>query len=90
MDAGALNRVDGVIGDVVYLGSTRKYVVELSDGSRALSRVQVGQRGDDLTPGTRVSTTWAIKHGVLVPDEAASSGSGAGTLRGPAPAAADA
>src|SRR3989337_1196365 len=88
-DAGALNRVDGVVGDVVYLGSTRKYVVELSDGSRALSRVQVGQRGDDLTPGTRVSTTWAIKHGVLVPAEAASSWSGAGTVLGLAPAAAD-
>src|SRR3990170_259310 len=89
MDAGALNRVDGVVGDVVYLGSTRKYVVELSDGSRALSRVQVGQSGDDLTPGTRVRTTWAIKHGVLVPAEAASSWSGAGTLLGLAPAAAD-
>ncbi|OGN86589.1 MAG: hypothetical protein A2X23_09670 [Chloroflexi bacterium GWC2_73_18] len=69
---GLVNRVDGVLSDVAYLGSTRKYVVELRDGTRALARVQVGQRGDDLAPGTPVGATWAVEHGVLIADETAS------------------
>ena len=89
-DRDLFNSVEGVVSDAAYFGSTRKYVVALDSGRGALARVQVGQRGDDLAPGTRVNATWAIEHGVLVADDSPSPWPGDDTPLGLAPAAADA
>lgn len=62
------NSMDGVVADVVYLGSTREYLIKLRDGTTVTARVQVGQQSNDLVPGTNVRVSWNIRHGVLVAD----------------------
>jgi spermidine/putrescine ABC transporter ATP-binding subunit len=64
--AGRFNLIEGILTDVVYLGSTREYVIKLPGGSTVLARVQVGQHSDDLVAGTAVQVSWAVGHGVLV------------------------
>jgi putative spermidine/putrescine transport system ATP-binding protein len=70
LGAGA-NRLAGTVREVIYLGSLRKYVLELEDGTTAQTRVQVGQAGDDLEPGDRVEVGWELEHGIVVTDDAA-------------------
>jgi len=65
------NTMEGVLADLVYLGSTLEYLVELGDQTRLTGRVQVGQQLDDLTPGTAVRASWELQHGVLVTDSPA-------------------
>ena len=66
------NTLEGVLADLVYLGSTLEYLIELRRdtprGTRLVGRVQVGQQFEDLTPGTAVRVSWNIQHGVLVAD----------------------
>jgi hypothetical protein len=59
----------GVVRDVIYLGSMRRYVVELRDGATARAQVQVGQASDDLAAGEDVELRWTVEHGVLVPED---------------------
>jgi spermidine/putrescine transport system ATP-binding protein/putrescine transport system ATP-binding protein len=66
--ADRFNIIDGILTYVVYLGSTREYVIKLSAGPTVLARVQVGQHSDDLVAGTPVRVSWAVTHGVLVAD----------------------
>jgi putative spermidine/putrescine transport system ATP-binding protein len=73
----AANAFPGVVREVIYLGSTRKYVVELRDGTTVQSRVQVGQDSGELAPGSAAEISWTIDSSVLVRDE------------GPAPATAE-
>jgi putative spermidine/putrescine transport system ATP-binding protein len=63
------NVLRGVVRDVIYLGSMRRYVVVLPDGGTARAQVQAGQTGDDLVAGTDVELRWAVEHGVLVAGE---------------------
>jgi hypothetical protein len=65
----AANVLRGVVRDVIYLGSMRRYVVALPDGTTARAQVQAGQAGDDLLAGADVELRWAVRHGVLVADE---------------------
>jgi putative spermidine/putrescine transport system ATP-binding protein len=58
----------GVLREVIYVGATRKYVVDLGGGLTALARVQAGQESADLAPGATVEVDWDVAHGVLVPD----------------------
>jgi putative spermidine/putrescine transport system ATP-binding protein len=60
------NVLRGVVREVIYLGSMRRYVVELGDGATARAQVQVGQAGDDLLSGAEVELAWTVEHGVLV------------------------
>ena len=63
---GAVARVPGVVREVIYLGSMRKYVIELEGGCVARARVHVGQEDADLRAGDRVEVSWDVEQGVLV------------------------
>ncbi len=63
-DAAALR---GRIREVIYLGSTRKYVVELAPEVTAIVRTQ-GPRLGDIPAGPEVTVGWDLGDGVLVPD----------------------
>jgi hypothetical protein len=58
----------GVLREVIYIGATRKYIVDLGDGRAAVARVQAGQE-TDLRPGSAVEVGWDVDHGVVVPDD---------------------
>jgi putative spermidine/putrescine transport system ATP-binding protein len=58
----------GVLREIIYVGATRKYVVDLGDGRTAVARVQAGQE-TDLRPGSAVEVGWDVNHGVVVPDD---------------------
>ncbi len=64
------NTVEGQIQDVIYLGSTRQYIVELDIRKKVLAQLQVGQHKDSLVAGARVRVGWALQHGVLVGTDA--------------------
>ena len=57
------------ITEVVYLGSNRRYVARMDDGTILLARVQAGQPGDGLRIGDRVRLGWRDEHAVLVVDD---------------------
>jgi len=59
------------IAEVVYLGSNRRYVARMDDGTTLLARVQAGQPGDGLSVGDRVRLGWRDEHAVLVVDDGA-------------------
>jgi putative spermidine/putrescine transport system ATP-binding protein len=63
-DAAALR---GRIREVIYLGSTRKYVVELTPEVTATVRTQ-GRQLADVPTGPDVVVGWDVHEGVLVPD----------------------
>jgi putative spermidine/putrescine transport system ATP-binding protein len=59
------NRVEATVSDVLYLGSTRKYELRLTDGQAAVVRQPVGGERE-WTDGDRVRLTWAVDDAVLV------------------------
>jgi putative spermidine/putrescine transport system ATP-binding protein len=63
-DAAALR---GRIREVIYLGSTRKYVVELSPEVTATVRTQ-GRQLADVPSGPDVVVGWDVHDGVVLPD----------------------
>jgi len=63
-DAAALR---GRIREVIYLGSTRKYVVELTPEVTATVRTQ-GRQLDDVPTGPDVVVGWDVHDGVVLPD----------------------
>jgi putative spermidine/putrescine transport system ATP-binding protein len=63
-DAAALR---GRIREVIYLGSTRKYVVELTPEVTTTVRTQ-GQQLDDVPTGPDVVVGWDVHDGVVLPD----------------------
>ncbi|HSK92849.1 MAG TPA: ABC transporter ATP-binding protein [Candidatus Angelobacter sp.] len=58
------------VSEVAYLGSNRRYAVDLADGTSLVVRVQAGSPGDDLVVGDRVRVAWRPEHAVLVVDDA--------------------
>ena len=63
--------VSGVVLEELYLGSIRKYVVDLDGDQRAIARVPLGSEQAWPPVGGRVHLTWNLEHGVLVPDDGA-------------------
>ena len=63
------NAVEAAVGEVLYLGSSRKYELTLPDGTPAVVRDQGGSDGVFRT-GDRVRLTWDVDDGVLVADPA--------------------
>ncbi len=61
--------IPGRIREAIYLGSVRKYVVELPTGTRAVARVQTGSEATALAVGDPVEVSWESTHGVLIPGE---------------------
>ena len=56
----------GQIREAIYLESVRKYVIDLAQGGRAVSRIQTGSGTDDLAVGAPVEVSWELSDGVLV------------------------
>ena len=65
------NAVDATVGDVIYLGSDRKYGLTLPDGQRAAVREQLDGSARQWGSGEAVRLAWSIDDGVLVADPAA-------------------
>jgi putative spermidine/putrescine transport system ATP-binding protein len=67
--AGA-NVVDATVGDVIYLGSDRKYGLTLPDGQRVAVREPLDGVARQWGSGEAVRLVWSIDDGVLVSDPA--------------------
>jgi putative spermidine/putrescine transport system ATP-binding protein len=71
---GAWNAIDAQVGEVLYLGSTRKYELILAAGGAAVVREQLGGGGDGAPTswrtGDQVRLAWRIEDGVIVADPA--------------------
>jgi putative spermidine/putrescine transport system ATP-binding protein len=64
------NVVDATVGDVLYLGSDRKYGLTLPDGQQAAVREQRDGDSRHWASGESVRLAWSIDDGVLVSDPA--------------------
>ena len=60
-----MNGLAATIKDVIYLGSERKYELELADGTMLIARHPVGYMSAP-EPGDTVRASWAVEHGVVV------------------------
>ena len=65
----APNAAPGRVAEVVYLGTARKYVVDLEDGQTVQARVPAGEDRDRLTAGDEVLVGWDVEDGVVVAAE---------------------
>jgi putative spermidine/putrescine transport system ATP-binding protein len=63
---GVAEALPGRLAEVVYLGTARKYVVDLADGRTVQARVPVGGEGAPMTAGDAVVVGWAPADGVAV------------------------
>ncbi len=64
---GGTNAVEASVGEVLYLGSSRKYELALPDGTAAVVRDQGGSDGVFRT-GDHVRLAWRVDDGVVVAD----------------------
>jgi spermidine/putrescine transport system ATP-binding protein/putrescine transport system ATP-binding protein len=60
--------VTGRIAETIYLGGSRKVVVDLADASSIVARVEAAAMGD-LAPGDAVAVHWVPGDGILVLDD---------------------
>jgi putative spermidine/putrescine transport system ATP-binding protein len=60
----------GRVREAIYLGPLRKYVVDLADGIRLISRVQTEMDGSQLSAGDEVWVSWDIDCGIVLPGSA--------------------
>jgi ABC-type Fe3+/spermidine/putrescine transport system ATPase subunit len=61
--------IPGRIREAIYLGSVRKYVIDLEGDRLVTARVQTGDATGNLTVGVAVEVSWDVTHGVVVPGE---------------------
>ena len=61
--------IPGRVRQAIYLGSVRKYVIDLEGGRRVTARVQTGDASGDLIAGAPIDVSWDVAHGVVVPGE---------------------
>jgi putative spermidine/putrescine transport system ATP-binding protein len=71
---GSVASLSGRLRELIYLGSDRKYVVDVEGGGTAVVRVQAGTEGVDAVVGPEVTVTWAIGDSVVVTDFAPRAG----------------
>ena len=67
-DRGDAGAVIGRIAETIYLGGSRKVVVDVADGPSIVARVEAGAMGA-LAPGDEVAVHWAPGDGILVVDD---------------------
>jgi putative spermidine/putrescine transport system ATP-binding protein len=67
-DEASVAHLSGRLRELMYLGSDRKYVVDLEGGATAVVRVQAGTEGVDAVIGPEVTVSWAIDNSVVVTD----------------------
>ena len=60
--------VTGRIAETIYLGGSRKVVVDVADGTQVVARIEASVIGE-LAPGDAVAITWAPGDGILVLDD---------------------
>ncbi len=61
--------IAGRVREAIYLGSVRKYVIDLEGDRRVTARVQTSDATGDLAAGASVEVSWDVAHGVVVPGE---------------------
>ena len=61
--------IPGRVREAIYLGSARKYVIDLEGDRRVTARVQTSDATGELAAGAPVEVTWDVAHGVVVPGE---------------------
>jgi putrescine transport system ATP-binding protein len=69
--AGLANVARGRVGEVAYLGTARKYVIDLDGGGSVQARVATQRERSPHTAGDVVEVGWEIEDGVVVADDAA-------------------
>jgi putative spermidine/putrescine transport system ATP-binding protein len=63
-------RISGVVREVIYLGSARKYVIELEDRTLTKARGPIG--GDQkVAAGDRVDIVWDRRDAILLDESGA-------------------
>jgi putative spermidine/putrescine transport system ATP-binding protein len=72
--------LSGRLRELIYLGSDRKYVVDLEGGATAVVRIQAGTQGVDDVVGPEVTVAWDIGDSVVVTDNTPRPGVGGATL----------
>jgi putative spermidine/putrescine transport system ATP-binding protein len=73
IDSSGLRSVQGIVTEQIYLGSIRKYVVQLGHNQKAIARVPLGAESRWPAAGQPVALTWELEHGVIVADPAPTS-----------------
>ncbi len=73
-DGGSVASLSGRLRELIYLGSDRKYVVDVEGGATAVVRVQAGTEGVDDVVGPEVTVSWPIGDSVVVTDFAPRAG----------------
>jgi putative spermidine/putrescine transport system ATP-binding protein len=70
-DEATVAQLSGCLRELIYLGSDRKYVVDVAGGATAAVRVQAGTEGVDLVTGPEVTVSWAVDDSVVVTESGA-------------------
>jgi putative spermidine/putrescine transport system ATP-binding protein len=78
-------RLSGRLRELIYLGSDRKYVVDVEGGSTAVVRVQAGTEGVEEVVGPDVTVSWQIDESVVVTDFDSRATTGAAVVAGAKP-----
>jgi putative spermidine/putrescine transport system ATP-binding protein len=63
-----VNAVNATVGEVIYLGSERKYLLATRDGTKLVVRHQPGATTEHPRIGDDVIVTWSPEHGVVLHD----------------------
>jgi ABC-type Fe3+/spermidine/putrescine transport system ATPase subunit len=66
---GLANVLEGTVAEVAYLGTTRKYVIDLPDGKTLQARVGVRLDRSPLTAGDPVLAGWELEDSTVVVGE---------------------
>jgi putative spermidine/putrescine transport system ATP-binding protein len=62
------NGIAGTISDIIFLGTARKYVVRLADGTECVVLRQVSDPAFDFTAAAAVTLNWSTIHATAFPD----------------------
>ncbi|MFL5755113.1 MAG: ABC transporter ATP-binding protein [Chloroflexota bacterium] len=65
----ALAGAPATIVEVIYLGSDRKYVLRLADGTPLVARRHADRPDAELVPGAAAFVDWRVEDSTLLPDE---------------------
>ncbi|HSO29091.1 MAG TPA: ABC transporter ATP-binding protein [Candidatus Sulfomarinibacteraceae bacterium] len=68
LEGGGGASLTGRIAETIYLGGSRKVVVDVADGPSIVARVEAGTMGA-LAPGDAVAVGWEVGDGILVVDD---------------------
>jgi putative spermidine/putrescine transport system ATP-binding protein len=61
-----MTNITGTVRQVVYLGASRKYLVDVSGPAVVTARIAAGACPEDIVPGTQVAVSWPADKSHLV------------------------